>query len=79
MGMFAMGLNLLTAPLQGVFAYKDAERFNYQSTEPPRLVPAVTGDQWKQQFMHRMSMGAVPSIGQIQWAKQQAIQQGMIQ
>jgi len=77
--MFSMGLNLLTAPLQGVFAYKDAERFNYESTEPPRLVPAVTGDQWAQQFKHRMSMGAVPSIGQIQWAKQQAIQQGMIQ
>ncbi|BAQ86443.1 hypothetical protein [uncultured Mediterranean phage uvMED] len=79
MGMFAMGLNLLTAPLQGVFAYKDAERFNYESTEPPGLVPAVTGDQWKQQFMHRMSMGAIPSIGQIQWAKQRAIQEGMIQ
>jgi len=79
MGMFAMGLNLLTAPLQGVFAYKDAERFNYESTEPPGLVPAVTGDQWTQQFMHRMSMGAIPSIGQIKWAKQQAIEQGMIQ
>ena len=77
MGMYAMGLNLLTAPLQGVLAYKDAERHNYESTEPPRLVPSVTGDQWTQQFMNRMSMGAIPSLNQIKWAKERADMLGL--
>ena len=75
--MFSMGLNLLTAPLQGVLAYKDAERHNYESTEPPRLVPSVTGDQWTQQFMNRMSMGAIPSLNQIKWAKERADMLGL--